>query len=132
MSHKKIWTNGCFDIVHVGHIELLKYARGQGDSLFVGIDSDERVKKLKGEKRPINNQIWRKEVLESIKYVDKVFIFNSKEEMISILTREGIDLIVVGEDYKNREVTGSGICPVKFFDKIPGISSTSILEKGNL
>ena len=55
MSTKKIWTNGCFDILHIGHIKMLQYARSLGDNLIVGIDSDRRVKELKGESRPINN-----------------------------------------------------------------------------
>jgi len=128
----KIWTNGCFDILHVGHIEMLKFARSLGDSLFVGIDSDSRVKDLKGNGRPINNEKDRKKLLESIRFVDKVFIFNTKEEMEQILIDQKIDLIVVGDEYKNGIVTGSGICNVKFFEKIPGISTTKILERGSL
>ena len=63
-KNKIIWTNGCFDILHTGHIELLKFAKSKGDFLFVGIDSDNRVKNLKGEKRPINSQWDRKKMLE--------------------------------------------------------------------
>lgn len=128
----KIWTNGCFDILHIGHIEMLSFARSRGDSLYVGIDSDERVKLLKGNNRPINNQENRKKLLESLKMVDKVFIFNSKEEMKKILIDHSLDLIVVGDEYKNGSVTGSEICPVEFFEKIPGISTTGILEAGNI
>jgi rfaE bifunctional protein nucleotidyltransferase chain/domain len=128
----KIWTNGCFDILHVGHIEMLKFARSLGDSLFVGIDSDSRVKDLRGNGRPINNEKDRKKLLESIRFVDKVFIFNTKEEMEQILIDQKIDLIVVGDEYKNGLVTGSHICNVKFFEKIPGISTSKILEKGSL
>jgi rfaE bifunctional protein nucleotidyltransferase chain/domain len=128
----KIWTNGCFDILHVGHIEMLKFARSLGDSLFVGIDSDSRVKDLKGNGRPINNEKDRKKLLESIRFVDKVFIFNTKEEMEQILIDQKIDLIVVGDEYKNGIVTGSDICKVSFFEKIPGISTTKILERGSL
>ena len=71
---KKIFVNGCFDILHRGHIELFKYAKSLGDILFVGIDTDERVKKAKGNERPFNNQDDRKYLLESIKYIDEVFI----------------------------------------------------------
>ena len=128
----KIWTNGCFDILHVGHIKMLEFARSLGESLYVGIDSDKRVRSLKGEARPINNQENRKKILESLRVVDKVFIFNSKEEMEEILIENGLDLIVVGDEYKDGQVTGSEICPVKFFEKIPGISTTKILEGVNL
>ena len=66
---KKVWTNGCFDILHRGHIELFKYAKSLGDKLVVGIDSDDKVKKDKGEERPINCVKDRKYILESIKYI---------------------------------------------------------------
>jgi rfaE bifunctional protein nucleotidyltransferase chain/domain len=128
----KIWTNGCFDILHVGHIEMMKFARSLGDSLFVGIVYVSRVKELKGNGRPVNNENDRKKLLESIRFIDKVFIFNTKEEMEQILIDQKIDLIVVGDEYKNGLVTGSHICNVKFFEKIPGISTSKILEKGSL
>lgn len=125
----KIWTNGCFDLIHHGHIALFEFGKSQGDTLYVGIDSDLRVKELKGENRPVNNQEDRRRVLESIRYVDKVFIFNTKEEMERILIENGIDLIVIGDDYLGKEVTGSHLCEVRFFPKIPNISSSSILKR---
>ena len=103
MSTKKIWTNGCFDILHIGHIKMLQYARSLGDNLIVGIDSDRRVKELKGDSRPINNQDDRREFLLSLSCVDDVFIFDSKEEMCNILVEQGIQELVVGEEYKNKE-----------------------------
>ncbi len=66
-----VFTNGCFDVIHRGHIELLRFCKGEGNTVFVGINSDESVKRLKGESRPINNQEDRKLILESMKYVDK-------------------------------------------------------------
>ena len=63
---RKIWTNGCFDVLHIGHIKLLEFAKSQGDYLIVGIDSDERVKVSKGPDRPINNQMDRCEFLRAI------------------------------------------------------------------
>jgi len=127
-KNKTIWTNGCFDIIHAGHIELFRYAKSQGDTLFVGIDSDERVRSLKGESRPINSQADRKSVLEAIRYIDKVFIFDSVSEMEKILTNNNVDLIVIGDEYKGRPITGEGICEVCFFEKIPGKSTTSIID----
>ena len=126
---KIIWTNGCFDIIHPGHIELFKYAKSKGDLLFVGIDSDERVRELKGDSRPINNQEDRKLVIEAIKYVDEVFIFNSTKEMESLLTKLGVQIIVIGNEYKGKPITGEGLCQIDFFTKIPGKSTTSIIEK---
>jgi len=127
-KNKTIWTNGCFDIIHAGHIELFRYAKSQGDELFVGIDSDERVRSLKGELRPINTQADRKSVLEAIKYIDAVFVFDSVSEMEKILIDNGVDLIVIGDEYKGKSITGEGICEVCFFKKIPGKSTTSIID----
>lgn len=126
---KRIWTNGCFDILHAGHIEMLLHARLLGDVLVVGIDSDERVRQLKGEGRPANKQDHRKKVLEAIRYVDEVVIFDSKEEMEEILRRKKVDVIVVGEEYRGKEVTGSSICEVVYFPKVDNLSTTSILSQ---
>jgi rfaE bifunctional protein nucleotidyltransferase chain/domain len=125
---KIIWTNGCFDILHVGHIELFKYAKSLGDQLIVGIDSDARVKELKGESRPINNQFRRKILLESIKYIDKVVIFNSEDDLRSNIKNLSVDLIVVGDDYKNKRVIGIEHAKVMFFPKIPNLSSSAIIN----
>ena len=129
IKNRVIWTNGCFDIIHPGHIELFKYAKSKGDLLFVGIDTDKRVKELKGESRPINSQEDRKKVLEAIRYIDKVFLFGSTDEMECILAETGVDVIVIGDEYIGRKVTGENICEVDFFKKIPGKSTTSIIEK---
>ena len=124
-----IWTNGCYDILHVGHISLFKYAKSLGDKLVVGIDSDKRVKELKGNGRPFNNEDDRKEMLESIRFVDEVVIFDTKEEMCDLLLKKNIHTIVIGDDYKNRPVTGSGIIEdIVFFKKIGNYSTTNYLE----
>ena len=73
---KLVWVNGCFDVLHRGHFEMLKYAKSFGDYLMVGIDSDQKVKKDKGNDRPFNSADDRKFALESIRHVDKVLIFN--------------------------------------------------------
>lgn len=125
---KKIWTNGCYDVLHIGHIRLFQYAKSLGDELIVGIDSDIRVKLLKGNSRPINNQNDRKEMLESIKYIDKVYIFNDPEEMNSILFKENIDTIIVGSEYKDKKVNGSDIVKnINYFSRIDGYSTSSII-----
>ena len=130
MSTKKIWTNGCFDILHIGHIKMLQYARSLGDNLIVGIDSDRRVKELKGDSRPINNQDDRKELLLALSCVDNVFIFDSKEEMCSLLVEQNIKELVVGEEYRNKEVTGQEIVSrIHFFEKVKNFSTTSIIGR---
>ena len=126
---KKIWTNGCFDILHIGHIKMLQYARSLGDNLIVGIDSDRRVKELKGDSRPINNQDDRREFLLALSCVDDVFVFNSKEEMCSILAEQDIQELVVGEEYKNKEVTGQNMVEhIHFFQRFKNFSTTDILN----
>ena len=74
---KTVWTNGCFDIIHVGHIDLLEYAKSMGNRLVVGIDTDQRVASLKGKDRPINNQQMRMKVLSALSCVDEVVLFSS-------------------------------------------------------
>ena len=124
-----IWSNGCYDILHIGHIKLFEYAKSIGDSLIIGIDSDDRIKKNKGYNRPINNQEHRKTVLKSIKYIDRVYIFNSDEELKSLIINNNIDTIVIGDDYINKNVIGSELVEsVIFFPKIPNISTTKILN----
>jgi rfaE bifunctional protein nucleotidyltransferase chain/domain len=125
-----VWTNGCFDILHIGHIELFKYARSLGDQLIVGIDSDNRVRSLKGTSRPINNQEYRKQLLNSIKYIDNVVIFNSDTELKENIKIFHVDMIVIGDDYKDRYVIGSELVKnIIFMPKILNISTTSILER---
>jgi D-beta-D-heptose 7-phosphate kinase/D-beta-D-heptose 1-phosphate adenosyltransferase len=126
---KKIWTNGCFDILHIGHIRLFEYAKSLGDYLLIGIDSDDRVKKLKGNNRPVNNQYDRKAFLESIKYVDEVIIFNSSDELCYNIKKFNIDTIVVGDDYKEKTVIGSEHSNVIFFPKIPDKSTTHLVKQ---
>lgn len=125
---KNIWTNGCFDVLHMGHIELFKFAKSLGDKLIVGIDSDQRVKSLKGEFRPINDQYRRKTFLESIIYIDGVVVFSSEDELKDTIKTMNITTIVVGDDYYNKYVIGSEYSDVKFFPRISGISTTSILS----
>ena len=124
-----IWTNGCFDVLHRGHIELFEYAKSMGDYLVVGIDNDERVRQLKGTTRPINNLKDRKYMLQSIKYIDEVVSFGTDEELITQLMLSKAQTMVVGSDYRNKCVIGSPfIKTVKFFDRIEGYSTTNILE----
>lgn len=105
---KKIFVNGTFDIIHRGHIELLNYAKSLGDYLIVGIDSDERVKKLKGMKRPINALSDRLFHLKNLKSVDDVISFNSDEELIDLI--KNCDIMVKGSDYKGKSVIGQKYC----------------------
>ncbi len=123
-----IFTNGCFDILHVGHVELLKFCKSLGAKVIVGLNSDLSIKKLKGNERPINNQDERKTILQSIKYVDEVIIFDELTP-ISLIEKIKPDIIVKGSDYLNQEVVGSNLCKVVLFPFVKDISTTKIVEK---
>jgi D-beta-D-heptose 7-phosphate kinase/D-beta-D-heptose 1-phosphate adenosyltransferase len=126
---KIIWTNGCFDILHRGHLEMLKYAKSLGDYLIVGIDSDEKVANDKGLERPYNNVGDRKFALKSLKYVDEVAIFNTAEQLELIIKSISPYFMVVGSDWKDKPVIGSQHCKkLMFFDRVGNYSTTNILE----
>jgi rfaE bifunctional protein nucleotidyltransferase chain/domain len=129
---KVIWTNGCFDILHRGHIELFKFCKSQGDYLVVGIDTDKRVKENKGPDRPFNKEEDRSFFLESIKYIDKVVMFSSDEELGQRLVENGVDIMIVGSDWQGKRVVGEEkVNKVLFFDRIGTYSTTNILEANN-
>jgi D-beta-D-heptose 7-phosphate kinase/D-beta-D-heptose 1-phosphate adenosyltransferase len=124
----KIWVNGTFDVLHRGHIELIKYASKFG-TLRVGIDFDERVKSLKGNDRPMNPWRDRKFMMESITYVDSVVGFGSDEELEDQIKLWSPNYMVVGSDYRDKHVVGSHLVEqVLFFDKLDGYSTTKILN----
>lgn len=124
---KKIFVNGTFDIVHRGHLELLNYAKSLGDYLIVAIDSDERVKKLKGEKRPINKLQDRLFLLSNLKSVDEVVSFNTDEELIDFIKK--CDIMVKGSDYKNRSVLGQKYCKeVIYYERTPHSTTKTIQD----
>ena len=125
----KIWTNGCFDVLHVGHIALFKYARSLGDELIVGIDSDEKVKKDKGKNRPLNTLYDRMEVLNALVYVDKVIPFDTTVELERTVKWLKPHVMVIGSDWKGKDIIGSKYTEkVIFFDRIGDYSTTKILE----
>jgi len=125
----EVFVNGTFDILHPGHLALLKFAKSKGEWLTVGIDSDERVKKLKGYSRPINDQVFRKEMLLALNVVDDVFIFNTDEGLCDLIKHINPDTMIVGSDYKDKPVIGSQFAKqLMFFDKIDGYSTTKIIK----
>lgn len=125
-SMSVVFTNGCFDVLHRGHVELLKYSKSLG-TVVVGLNSDQSVKNLKGENRPFFSQEDRKFMLESCKYVDEVIIFN-EETPYNLIKRINPDIIVKGGDYKSDDVVGNDVAKVKIFNYIDGYSTTKILE----
>ena len=127
MNAKTVFTNGCFDILHRGHIELLKHCKSIGKYVIVGLNSDKSVERLKGSTRPLTSQDDRKAILESIKYVDEVIIFN-EDTPYNLIKQLEPDIIVKGGDYTPDQVSGSDICEVEIFDYKHGYSTTKIIE----
>lgn len=122
----KIIVNGTFDILHTGHIMLLDFAKKQGDHLLVAIDSDSRVRNLKGPTRPINNQSEREFMLRALKSVDDVTVFNTEDELIDIIKTR--DLMVKGGDYRGKPIFESDYIKIIFFDVINGYSTTKKIQ----
>jgi len=126
---KIVFTNGCFDIIHSGHIKVLKKCRDLGDVVVVGLNSDSSIRALKGHKRPINNEKERAIVLDSIKYVDYVVIFNELTPY-KIIKMIKPDFLVKGGDYKKEDVVGREFARnVVIVQLVEGISTTKIIEK---
>jgi D-beta-D-heptose 7-phosphate kinase/D-beta-D-heptose 1-phosphate adenosyltransferase len=124
----KVFVNGTFDILHRGHLEMLKYARSLGDELMVCIDSDSRVRELKGEDRPINNQDDRKFMLDSLEYVTRCWIFSDEEELEKIIELYQPDVMVKGSDYRGKPIVGAAYCKeIKFYEHT-GHSTTNIIK----
>lgn len=127
----KIWVNGTFDVMHIGHIRLLQYASTLGD-VRVGIDTDERVKRLKGQNRPFNNLGERIEFLSSIKFVKDIVTFNTNEELEKHILNYKPDIMVKGSDWKGKDIIGNRFVPqIIFFDLIENKSTSKILGHEN-
>lgn len=123
----KIFVNGTFDILHVGHIKLLEYAKSLGDHLTVGIDTDDRIKIKKGPGRPINNEYERRTMLLALKCVDEVIVFGTDDELIDLV--KNCDIMVKGSDYKGKSVIGEAHCKqVIYYDRIEEYSSTKKIQ----
>ena len=123
-----VWTNGVFDILHPGHLELLRYANTLGKKLIVGINSDASVKRLKGDSRPINNEKVRKKSLETLPWVDEVIIFD-QDTPLKVIESIQPNIIVKGGDYTVETVVGHSIADVVIFPTIKGHSTTEIIDK---
>jgi D-beta-D-heptose 7-phosphate kinase/D-beta-D-heptose 1-phosphate adenosyltransferase len=124
----KVWLNGCFDVLHYGHFKLIDYAVSLGEHLIIGIDSDRRVKELKGNNRPYHTEQERRYNLLSVKGVNRVIIFDSEEELCWYLKNIAPDIRVIGSDYKNKPIVGADLSKsIMFFDRLD-FSTTDILE----
>ena len=126
---KHIFVNGTFDILHPGHVQLLNYAKSLGDSLTVGIDSDRKVREKKGPTRPINSVGDRAYMLQNLKAVDYIVIFDSDEELERCIKTVKPDIMVVGSDWKDKSVIGGMYAAeLRFFDRIEEYATTKTIE----
>lgn len=127
---KRVMVNGTFDILHRGHLEMLKFARKQGDYLLVAIDTDRRVSELKGADRPVNNQEDRKFHLTSLAFVNEVQFFDSKEELVEIMKSYKPDVYVKGSDWKKDKSTAHEYSKeVIYYDRVGDYSTTNIIQR---
>ena len=130
---KIVFTNGCFDIIHAGHIDYLLKAKALGDKLIVGLNSDLSIRRIKGEKRPIISQDLRKKVLENLKPVDLVIIFE-EDTPENLIKKVKPDILVKGGDWSINNIVGADFVKsyggeVKTIDFIHNISTSKIIEK---
>ncbi len=130
---KIVFTNGCFDLLHLGHIDYLSKAKDSGNILLIGLNTDDSVRRLKGNSRPLTDQHSRALILASLSFVDAVTLFDEDTpyELIKIVQP---DVLVKGSDYKAEDVVGFDIVTTKggeviTIDFVDGYSTSSIVEK---
>tara|TARA_B110000014_G_C19985231_1_gene510193 strand:+ start:233 stop:724 length:492 start_codon:yes stop_codon:yes gene_type:complete len=132
-GEKIVFTNGCFDLVHRGHIEVLANTADLGDRLIIGLNSDSSIKNLKGENRPIINETSRAILLSSLQFVDAI-VFFSDETPLNLIKTLIPDILAKGGDYKVTDIAGNEVVlenggEVILVPFINGFSSTNIIEK---
>lgn len=126
-----VFCNGCFDVLHLGHLRVLAHAReiaGQRGAVVVGINSDQSVKRLKGDDRPIFSQEERGTMLVALRYVDHVISFE-EDTPLELIRELRPDMIVKGGDYQGKKIVGQEIAPVSIVPLADGFSTSSIIER---
>lgn len=124
----KVFVNGTFDVLHLGHLALLEYAHSLG-TVMVAIDSDARIKQLKGSLRPVNTVIERIAMLEALRWVDSVLVFDTDQDLIETIQRYQPDVMVKGSDYQGQPIIGSEYCGrIDFFPRLNDYSTTKKIQ----
>ena len=132
-TKKIVFTNGCFDVLHMGHIHILRESARLGSYLIVGLNSDASIKRIKGQSRPINSQKDRAEILRCLKFVDEVIIFD-EDTPETLIKNVKPHILTKGGDYEEKNIIGAAFVQstggeVKIIPLLPGKSSTSIIQK---
>ena len=130
---KVVFTNGCFDLLHLGHVDYLEKARALGDKLVLGLNSDASISRFKGEGRPIQDQHSRAHVMASLQFIDLVVLFN-EDTPLALISELQPDVLVKGSDYLAENIVGADVVKksggvVRTIDFVPGYSTTTIVEK---
>ncbi len=129
MRTRVTWLNGCFDVLHAGHIQLFKRAWEQGNDVVVGIDSDERIRQMKGDCRPVNSLENRMLFLQAIKYIRVVIPFNTDEELEANIKRLSPEVFVIGEEYRDKKIIGKEWAKsMLYLPRYQGLSSSEIIN----
>jgi rfaE bifunctional protein nucleotidyltransferase chain/domain len=128
-----VFTNGCFDIVHLGHVDYLEKARQTGTKMIVGLNSDASVRILKGPERPVNNEYARARIIAALQFVDLVIVFN-EQTPLELITQLMPDILVKGDDYSLETIVGAKEVmaaggQVKTIPLVPSYSTTGIIQK---
>lgn len=133
LGQKVVFTNGCFDLLHMGHVDYLEKARGLGDKLVIGLNTDSSVSRFKGPNRPIQDEQSRARVLASLQFVDMVVFFDEDTPLL-LISALLPDILVKGSDYLAENIVGADVVQksggaVKTIEFVPGYSTTRIIEK---
>ena len=127
---KIVWTNGTFDILHPGHIQLFKVARSLGDKVIVATDTDAKIKNDKGDHKPVNDLKYRVAMLEAIKYIDVVLTFGDRKELEGLIQLYSPDILLLGDDWRNGDVVGRKYAKeVRFLPRVGGYASSNIVKR---
>jgi D-glycero-beta-D-manno-heptose 1-phosphate adenylyltransferase len=132
-GNRVVFTNGCFDLIHLGHVDYLEKARRLGDKLVIGLNTDDSVSRFKGPERPLQDQISRARILAAMQFVDLVVFFN-EDTPLNLISELIPDILVKGSDYLADNIVGADVVKknggvVKTIDFVPGYSTTRIVEK---